>query len=516
MTVVLAYLLGTTVLTAASVTVFDGTQVSPYVPLPTASYYESGTRGQVIYPAWALQEMVGQPINGFTLYINSEGCKMNGGALRVSMGVADTTVFTSETYLTGLTRVALVEMRNGLTEVDFDFDTPYIYNGGNLVVDFYVQSSGEEQGAYNFTYFYGLFQTGHSSLSGGEYREFIPKTTFYYGDLEPVAARVNPRSLAFDAVRVGDSEVKSIYLKNTGSNAFTPAITVAAPFNAVLAQTALQPGEEMEIPVTFEPTSAGMCEGTLIIDCGEGCVLQVPMTGEALMQGQQVDVCDGQDLNNKLPFNGVNYDVVNTFGQMIYPAAELSDVSNTRIVGLQFHTSRPHVLKDATLQLSLMTTDQDEFSTTTPLTGMTAVATVVPVKGEDVIAFELDEPFEYTGGNLAVEVRIIQTKNTYGTTSFYGVNTDYYAGLSGGSYSSERIAFLPTMTVVCQPMPQSVRGDVDSDGTVGIADVTTLIDYILNGEAQGVDVNAADCDMDGVVGIADVTSLIDYILNQVW
>ena len=34
-----------------SLTVFDSTQVSPYVPLPTASYNEAGTRGQVIYPA---------------------------------------------------------------------------------------------------------------------------------------------------------------------------------------------------------------------------------------------------------------------------------------------------------------------------------------------------------------------------------------------------------------------------------------------------------------------------------
>ena len=59
MATVMAFLLGTMAINAADLTVFDGNQVSPYVPLPTASYNEGGTRGQVIYPASALQDMVG-------------------------------------------------------------------------------------------------------------------------------------------------------------------------------------------------------------------------------------------------------------------------------------------------------------------------------------------------------------------------------------------------------------------------------------------------------------------------
>ncbi len=62
----------------------------------------------------------------------------------------------------------------------------------------------------------------------------------------------------------------------------------------------------------------------------------------------------------------------------------------------------------------------------------------------------------------------------------------------------------------------SLRGDVDMDGTVGIADATALIDYILSSDATGLDLVAADCDLDGNVGIADATALIDYILNQSW
>ncbi|MBQ6165942.1 MAG: dockerin type I repeat-containing protein [Muribaculaceae bacterium] len=61
---------------------------------------------------------------------------------------------------------------------------------------------------------------------------------------------------------------------------------------------------------------------------------------------------------------------------------------------------------------------------------------------------------------------------------------------------------------------ENMAGDVDGDGSVTIADVTELIDLLLNGEAsQGEDIeNAADVDGDGSVTIADVTALIDRIL----
>ena len=61
-----------------------------------------------------------------------------------------------------------------------------------------------------------------------------------------------------------------------------------------------------------------------------------------------------------------------------------------------------------------------------------------------------------------------------------------------------------------------LRGDVDGDQTVGVADVTALIDYILTGEEAGIDMRAADTDMDETIGVADVTALIDYILTGAW
>ena len=64
--------------------------------------------------------------------------------------------------------------------------------------------------------------------------------------------------------------------------------------------------------------------------------------------------------------------------------------------------------------------------------------------------------------------------------------------------------------------PTYLRGDVDDNGEIGIADVTALIDYILSGDATGINLDAANCDLNGEIGISDVTALIDYILTGTW
>lgn len=56
--------------------------------------------------------------------------------------------------------------------------------------------------------------------------------------------------------------------------------------------------------------------------------------------------------------------------------------------------------------------------------------------------------------------------------------------------------------------PEPNRYDVNHDGEVNVADINTLIDYILTGSGQH-DVNG-----DGEMTVADINDLIDYILNQ--
>ena len=62
--------------------------------------------------------------------------------------------------------------------------------------------------------------------------------------------------------------------------------------------------------------------------------------------------------------------------------------------------------------------------------------------------------------------------------------------------------------------PDFIRGDVDGDGKVDIADVTALIDLLIGGDT--ISNLAADCDQNGSINISDATALIDYLLVGQW
>ena len=100
------------------------------------------------------------------------------------------------------------------------------------------------------------------------------------------------------------------------------------------------------------------------------------------------------------------------------------------------------------------------------------------------------------------------TKLVGGQGTTYNANhvDKSYARIDGGpsnpGYFTEKNAYL--------------RGDVNGDGQVKISDVTALINYLLSGEASGINLQAADCNLDGQVKIGDVTALINYLLSGTW
>lgn len=60
----------------------------------------------------------------------------------------------------------------------------------------------------------------------------------------------------------------------------------------------------------------------------------------------------------------------------------------------------------------------------------------------------------------------------------------------------------------------TLKGDVNGDGMVNVADVTTLVDYILGKNPSPCDEDACDVNEDGNINVSDVTSLVDIILNK--
>ena len=167
--------------------------------------------------------------------------------------------------------------------------------------------------------------------------------------------------------------------------------------------------------------------------------------------------------------------------------------------------------------------------------GITPGAETMPAN--DVrIKIELEAANGPYSGNLWMA---IATKNSNGGYSWMGNNTiSINATLAagerktynlGGSYSLNEgetyylFIINPYITTVnyfwCDPVPFTVGdwplmlGDVNNDRSVNIADVTALIDYVLGGNATGVNLAAADVNGNSLVNIEDVTALIDYVLG---
>ena len=137
----------------------------------------------------------------------------------------------------------------------------------------------------------------------------------------------------------------------------------------------------------------------------------------------------------------------------------------------------------------------------------TLTATILPDGGIRLLSYSLNlktysgnsgalVTFDVTAEEDFVEPVVITLRNTLFTTE-----------------TGVEVPFDDEECSVTQPAAV-IKGDVNGDGAVNIADVTALIDLLLgNG---GNNNPAADCNGDGVVNIADVTKLIDYLLSGSW
>jgi len=170
-------------------------------------------------------------------------------------------------------------------------------------------------------------------------------------------------------------------------------------------------------------------------------------------QAAELTVAEGTETQTMLPVYGFYVDRVGTFDQMIYPADMLTDMVGGQINGLKFYADETGIkFANVTLQLSLKTVDQLGYENAVAVTDATVVAEVTPVKGDTELTFAFNEPFEYAGGNLMVEVRVIATTGDWGSTKFYGVETENMAGYceyiwsNWGGPSVETKNFLPMAT----------------------------------------------------------------------
>ena len=182
-------------------TVYDGTATNQYIPM-YGYYFDDYTKSECIIPATALEDMVGGTITAITFYPS------NVGTTNSTWGAAEQTVFLKEVSsttlggsysgTTGATTVKVgspLDMPTAGTAYTITFDTPYTYEGGNLLIGVY-----NNKGSYNKVEWYGTsnltsgvsaYGNSDSNLSGVTYnaQAFLPKTTFTYTASEGYCAK---------------------------------------------------------------------------------------------------------------------------------------------------------------------------------------------------------------------------------------------------------------------------------------------------------------------------------------
>lgn len=249
------------------------------------------------------------------------------------------------------------------------------------------------------------------------------------------------------------------------------------------------------------------------------------------VQAEEVVVADGHHYSSQFPvvMRYYNQNTIKNFTQMIYPASMLNELNGKKINSMKFFVNEPfQKIYGGNIQLSLKVVEDNEFNPDAAdpsFKGMTVVAQGAPVRGETELVFNFTEPFEYNGGNLAVEARVTEKgeshpdgieefigMNIYDENGVYGLDVCYYCVQISNSYLYHDFWFmLPKAAFgIAEDAPQYDLGDVDHDGKVTIADVTALIDYLLSGEEAPAEANV---DGDQNVSISDVTALIDMLLG---
>ena len=238
-------------------------------------------------------------------------------------------------------------------------------------------------------------------------------------------------------------------------------------------------------------------------------------------QAETLTLYDAGDYLAGVPFNGSWVDEVGNKTQVLFPAADLTAMVGKNITAITFYTEPEGCKLDGgLLDISLGETEvnvMSEFITE----GLTKVGTCSFTAIEDQvveITVTFDTPYTYNGGNLLFENVVVEATD-YQFVYFTGMKTNYNCALVSSYGGSSARQFLPKTTFtygdggVTPPEPQVLRGDVDKDGGVSIADVTALIDMLLSGAEMTPE---SDCDLDGSMSIADVTALIDYLLSGSW
>ena len=177
----------------STLTVANGSDTSEFIPV-YGYYADTYLRSQTIYPASMLSSMNGSAITSMVFYFSTVPEYDWGSTFIVKLTEVSDSAFSSTEFMP--TSNAVTVFTGILYELGgqmlVDFDAPYNYSGGNLLMEITTLSPYD----YSESSFYGiasmnssLYKYNYYQVPGdnavAEIEHFIPKTTFHYGTANP-------------------------------------------------------------------------------------------------------------------------------------------------------------------------------------------------------------------------------------------------------------------------------------------------------------------------------------------
>ena len=275
-------------------TICDGTDTNNNVPFYFYYLDTKGTTGQVIYPASMLESMVGKQITGITFYNQGYPNSWSIEQMGVSMATVEYATLPEEvegaTYIEAdftqtFCGAKSAEATDETQELSFEFSTPFVYTGGNLVVELQAVTAGS---SYPTVSFVGQKTEAHTSVYGYNssryYQKFLPKATFKFEELEAYKASVSEEAISFGSIFTGETKELTFSISNTGANTLTATFSGIenSAFSVAATTLDIASGNTVTIPVTFNPDAAGEHTVTLNIDLGEAGNFNIALAGSAI------------------------------------------------------------------------------------------------------------------------------------------------------------------------------------------------------------------------------------------
>ena len=221
------------------------------------------------------------------------------------------------------------------------------------------------------------------------------------------------------------------------------------------------------------------------------------------------------------PIYGLYADTQNQISQCLYLADDLSDMAGSTISTMKFYlSSTPTKTLTSTYEVTLAEVESTDLSSAfADVSEGSVVYTGLVEFVNDEMLIEFDDSYNYNGGNLVVQFKVVQKTSDYATINFTSKGSATgMARYNNGTGTGNVLNYQPKVTfeytaagvVVC-PKPRSltVSGITHNAATIDWTSDNTAWQICLNGDEDNL------IDAGGVhpYTLEDLTPLTDYTVK---